>query len=114
MSDIPTGRTYLGFVLTRTVVLFLVFLLCVALFGAGRWVAGLLTILLTAFGFVRHSLWIGKREAGPYSQALSPLMGWFGRAPAPPGIEAGKGRQRRGARHVSAERPGCRCRHRYR
>src|SRR6516162_10403124 len=29
-----------------------------------------------------------------------PLMGWSGRAPAPPGSEAGKGRQRRGARHV--------------
>jgi transposase len=39
-------------------------------------------------------------------------MGWSGRAPAPPAIEAGKGRQRRGAHHVSADqRPGCRCRH---
>ena len=28
-------------------------------------------------------------------------MGWSGRAPAPPASEAGKGRQRRGARHVS-------------
>ena len=28
-------------------------------------------------------------------------MGWSGRAPAPPAIEAGKGRQRQGARHVS-------------
>jgi hypothetical protein len=43
-----------------------------------------------------------------------PVMGWFGRAPAPPAIEAGKGRQRRGARHVSADqRPGCRHRYRY-
>jgi predicted ABC-type exoprotein transport system permease subunit len=61
MSDIPTGRTYLGFVLMWTIVLFLVFLFCVALFGAGRWIAGLLTILLTVYGLVRHSLWIGKR-----------------------------------------------------
>src|SRR6516225_9079724 len=30
-----------------------------------------------------------------------PLMGWSGRAPAPPAGEAGKGRQRRGARHVA-------------
>src|SRR5262249_26279610 len=30
-----------------------------------------------------------------------PLMGWSGRAPAPPAREAGKGRQRRGARHVT-------------
>jgi hypothetical protein len=29
------------------------------------------------------------------------LMEWSGRAPAPPAIEAGKGRQRQGARHVS-------------
>src|SRR6266487_2413267 len=28
-------------------------------------------------------------------------MGWSGRAPAPPASEAGKGRQRQGARHVS-------------
>src|SRR5258708_26490393 len=33
--------------------------------------------------------------------ARCPLMGWSGRAPAPPASEAGKGRQRRGARHVS-------------
>src|ERR1700749_1003203 len=30
-----------------------------------------------------------------------PLMGWSGPAPAPPAIKAGKGRQGRGARHVS-------------
>src|ERR1700722_5576624 len=30
-----------------------------------------------------------------------PLMGWSGRAPAPPASEAGKGRQRQGAHHVS-------------
>jgi hypothetical protein len=29
------------------------------------------------------------------------LMEWPGRAPAPPAIEAGKGRQRQGARYVS-------------
>ena len=52
---------------------------------------------------------VAKRRDG-----ACPLMEWSGRAPAPPAIEAGKGRQRRGARHVSAERPGCRCRHRYR
>jgi hypothetical protein len=28
-----------------------------------------------------------------------PLMGWSGRVPATPAIEAGKGRQRQGARH---------------
>ncbi len=61
MSDIPTGRTYLGFVLTWIVVLFLVSLFCLVLFSAGHWIAGLLAILLIAYGFVRHSLWIGKR-----------------------------------------------------
>jgi len=41
-------------------------------------------------------------------------VGWSGRAPAPPAIEAGKGRAKDEA-HVSADqRPGCRCRHRYR
>jgi len=61
MSDIPTGRTYLGFVLTWIVALFVVFLICIALFGAGRFGAGVLTILLATYGFVRHSIWIGKR-----------------------------------------------------
>ncbi len=61
MSDIPTGRTYLGFVLTWIAVLFLVSLFCFALFSAGHLMAGLLAILLAAYGFIRHSLWIGKR-----------------------------------------------------
>ena len=39
------------------------------------------------------------------------LMGSFGRAPAPPTSEAGKGRQTQGARHVYRDR---RDRHRYR
>src|SRR6266850_7380640 len=42
-------------------------------------------------------------------------MGWSGRAPAPPAIEAGKGRQRQGARHVSdSQYCDRRDRHRYR
>ena len=40
-----------------------------------------------------------NRSAAGYGPRL-PLMGWSGRAPAPPAIEAGKGRQRQGARHV--------------
>jgi CRP-like cAMP-binding protein len=43
-----------------------------------------------------------------------PLMEWSGRAPAPPAIEAGKGRQRQGARHVSnTQNRDRRSRHRY-
>src|SRR5712672_194040 len=42
-------------------------------------------------------------------------MGWSGRAPAPPASEAGKGRQRQGARHVSdTQYRDRRDRHRYR
>ena len=42
-------------------------------------------------------------------------MGWSGRAPAPSAMEAGKGRQRRGARHVPADQcPSCRCWRRHR
>src|SRR6266576_6205907 len=44
-----------------------------------------------------------------------PLMGWSGRAPAPPASEVGKGRQRQGARHVSdTQYRDRRDRHRYR
>jgi len=39
-----------------------------------------------------------ESAAGRYT---CPIMEWSGRAPAPPAIEAGKGRQRQGARHVS-------------
>src|SRR5262245_46463038 len=42
-------------------------------------------------------------------------LGWAGRAPAPPAREAGKGRQTRGARHVSqGQFSNSRDRHRYR
>jgi hypothetical protein len=37
---------------------------------------------------------VGELDRGP-------LMEWSGRAPAPPASKAGKGRRRRGARHVS-------------
>src|SRR5882724_11825127 len=48
-------------------------------------------------------------------EGTSLLMGWSGRAPAPPASEAGKGRQRRGARHVSdSQYRNRRDRHRYR
>src|SRR5450432_2238563 len=44
-----------------------------------------------------------------------PLMGWSGRAPAPPASEAGKGRQRQGAGHVAdIQYRDRRDRHRYR
>lgn len=60
-SNIPTGRTYLGFALAWTLLLFLVYLICIALFAAGRWEIGLLTILLAAYGFVRRSVRLGRR-----------------------------------------------------
>lgn len=60
-SNIPTGRTYLGFALAWTVLLFFVYLICIALFAAGRWEIGLLTILLTGSGFVQHIVRLGRR-----------------------------------------------------
>src|SRR5262245_37270611 len=53
--------------------------------------------------FVRPSKCLGapgdqRGEQGFHTRY--PLMGWSGRAPAPTAIEAGKGRQRRGACHV--------------
>ncbi|MCA1384779.1 MULTISPECIES: hypothetical protein [Bradyrhizobium] len=61
VSNIPTGRTYLGFILVWTIVMFLVYLLCIAVFAAGRWIAGLLIVVLTAYFFVRHCNAIAKR-----------------------------------------------------
>ena len=52
---------------------------------------------------VRRAL-LAQSETGldqPGLWVRGPLMGWSGRAPAPPASEARKGRQRQGARHVS-------------
>ena len=61
VSNIPTGRSYLAFALVWTIVTFLSSLLCTAVFAAGHWIIGLLIVLLTAYVFVRHNMWIGKR-----------------------------------------------------
>lgn len=61
VSNIPTGRTYLGFTLVWTIVTFFVFLLCIAIFAAGHWIAGLFIVFLTAYFYVRHCIAIGKR-----------------------------------------------------
>lgn len=60
-SGIPTGKTYLGFVLLWGAVIFVVWMLCIVLFAAGHVVAGIFTILLTGYGFFRHSSSIGRR-----------------------------------------------------
>jgi len=61
VSNIPTGWTYAGFVLVWNAVPFVVLALCIGLFTAGHWIIGLLIVLLTAYAFVRHTMWIGKR-----------------------------------------------------
>jgi hypothetical protein len=52
-SDIPTGKTYLGFVITWAVLLFIVWLLTIALFGAGLWLIAALVILATDYWICR-------------------------------------------------------------
>ncbi|WP_211402118.1 hypothetical protein [Bradyrhizobium iriomotense] len=44
-----------------TIVTFFVFLLCIAVFAAGHWIAGLFIVLLTVYLDVRHCIAIGKR-----------------------------------------------------
>src|SRR6266404_1425005 len=57
----------------------------------------------------------GNCCAAGFQFDLCRVMGWSGRAPAPPASEAGKGRQRQGARHVSdTQYRDRRDRHRYR
>src|SRR5262249_37421958 len=48
----------------------------------------------------------GARCTGGFQPAIYPLMGWSGRALAPPASEAGKGRQRQGARHATQANSG--------
>ncbi|MET3333476.1 CHASE2 domain-containing sensor protein [Bradyrhizobium japonicum] len=61
VSNIPTGRTYAGFALAWICVIFVVYLLCIAVFAAGHWITSLLIVLLTAYALARHAMWIGKR-----------------------------------------------------
>lgn len=61
VSNIPTGRTYAGFTLVWICVIFVVYLLCIAVFAAGHWIIGLLIVLPTAYAYVRHAMLIGKR-----------------------------------------------------
>src|SRR5277367_1745795 len=70
--------------------------------------AALLLLMLEAVT-TRTSLNHQPEAQHPKSSAIHKLAGrlphlmeWSGRAPAPPAIEAGKGRQRQGASHVSA------------
>src|ERR1700730_6524365 len=63
-----------------------------------------------------YPFWHAAPQWGVYQAANSVLlMGWSGRAPAPPASEAGEGHQRQGARHVSdTQYRDRRDRHRYR
>lgn len=61
LSNIPTGRTYLTFALVWISVTFVVYLLCIAVFASGHWIAGLLIVLLHLYVAARHSISIGKR-----------------------------------------------------
>jgi len=60
-SGIPTGRTYLGFILLWGAVIPLAWMLGVALFAGGHAIAGIFTILLPTYGYFRHSFSIGDR-----------------------------------------------------
>lgn len=59
-SGIPTSKTYLGFALLWNAVVCVVGF-CFVLFAAGYVVTGIFTILLTGYGFFRHSSSIGRR-----------------------------------------------------
>src|SRR5215470_9631514 len=83
---------------------------------------GMLTLNLSFLGqsiaiarpTIAHSATADRCTAG-FSTPPRPLMGWSGRAPALPAREAGKGHQRRGARHVTQGQFRNRCdRYRYR
>src|ERR1700730_4537953 len=65
--------------------------------------------------FSRLFAWRSRPRQISQETASGPLMGWSGRAPAPPVIEAGSGHRRQGARHVSEiQLRNRRDRHRYR
>ena len=62
MSDeIPTGKTYLGFVLLWGAVLFVVWIVCIPLFATGRFIIALVIVGLVIWGILRHSASIGRR-----------------------------------------------------
>ena len=60
-EGIPTGKTYFGFVLLWIAVLFVVAIVCIALFSAGQGFFGAALIVATMALLVRHSMSIGRR-----------------------------------------------------
>jgi hypothetical protein len=60
-SSIPTGRTYLGFVLLWNAAFCVAGLMCFVLLAAGYIIPAIFALLLTAYGFVRHAKSIGRR-----------------------------------------------------
>ncbi|OKO67183.1 hypothetical protein AC630_40605 [Bradyrhizobium sp. AS23.2] len=60
-KGIPTGATYLGFALLWQAVLFVAWMACIVLFGAGYCATAMVAIVLTAYGFFRHVRSIGRR-----------------------------------------------------
>jgi hypothetical protein len=74
----------------------------------GHRAVALLRVLVDGIPVSKDALmdaaWAGLTDArctAGFQPCLCLLMGWSGRAPAPPAIKTGKGRQRRGARHVT-------------
>lgn len=76
-SGIPTGRTYLGFVLLWNAVFCVVAIACFVLLAAGYIVTAIVTLLLTAYGFFRHSKSIGRRARQGIRRPAPELRRWL-------------------------------------
>jgi hypothetical protein len=76
-SGIPTGRTYLGFVLPWNAVFCVVGVACFVLLAAGYIVAAIFTLLLTAYGFFRHAKSIGRRAKRGIRRPTPELRRWL-------------------------------------
>ena len=76
-SGIPTGRTYLVFVLLWNAVFCAVAIACFVLLAAGYVVTAIFTLLLTAYGFFRHSKSIGRRARQGIRRSTPELRRWL-------------------------------------
>jgi hypothetical protein len=76
-NGIPTGKTYIGFILLWSVMPCAVAPLCVALCLGGFGGAAMVILLLAAYLFFKHSRSIGKRAGLAFRRPTPELRRWL-------------------------------------
>jgi hypothetical protein len=76
-KGIPTGATYLGFALLWWAVFVVAWIACIVFSGAGYFATAMVVILVTAYGFLRHASFIGRRAKQGIRRPTPELRRWL-------------------------------------